>query len=301
MPRWSRAYLGLDVALLAHLAGRPAEMLRTLPIAFEIAGPFGWPYDRLTSAVGELRARWPGDTPPLVVLDYLQVVGQRGGGRMDLRERIGQAAYQGRAVAREMGAAVLLVSSTSRENYSALSGDNKSWLQPASTVVGLGKESGEIEFAADSVMALVAEPWRDRDSDGQACPPKDGTHVHLAVAKVRAGRSRWVELRFDGGSFWEPDIVGDDARPVGWVPVRSKRLKHREVALTIDLGGRLALLVKEKKKDEAKVQPLNTLDDWRDLDLRPCLDGDPAKEIERVGKVTKKKDGDAELFGEDDG
>jgi len=269
------------------MSGEPADLLRTLPISFEIAGPHGWPAKRLGAAVEDLQARWGGKTgkPPLVVLDYLQVVASDPKERQDLRERIGRAAYEGRAVAREHDAAVLLVSSTARDNYKALSGEDKPWNRPASTVVGLGKESGEIEFAADSVMALVAEPWRGRDSDGQACPPKDGTHVHLAVAKVRAGRSRWVEMRFDGGSFWEPDIVADDARPVGWVPVRTEKRKHREVALTMDLGGRLALLVKETKKGEPELQPLNTLDDWRDLDLRPCLDGDLAKEIERVGKV----------------
>jgi hypothetical protein len=155
--------------------------------------------------------------------------------------------------------------------------------------VGLGKESGEIEFAADSVMALVAEPWRDQDSAGQACAPKDGTHVHLAVAKVRAGSSRWVEMRFDGGSFWEPDIVGHDARPVGWVPVRSKQHKHREVALTMEAGGRLAMLVKETKKGEPEVRPLTELDDWHDLDLRPCLVGNPATKIEEREKGTKSK------------
>ena len=284
IPKWSKLYLGKSTKLLDRMSAAPAELLRTLPISFEIAGPMGWPAKRLGAAVEDLQARWGSRTgkPPLVVLDYLQVVASAPDERQDLRERIGRAAYEGRAVARECDAAVLLVSSTARENYSALSGDNKSWLQPASKVVGLGKESGEIEFAADSVMALVAEPWRDKDSDGQACPPKDGTHVHLAVAKVRAGRSRWVELRFDGGSFWEPDIVGDDARPVGWVPVRTETRKPCEVALTMDAAGRLALLVQEGTK-EPEVRPLNTLDDWHNLDLRPCLDGDPAKEIELVG------------------
>lgn len=45
----------------------------------------------------------------------------------------------------------------------------------------MGKESGEIEFAADSVLVLLREPWKD------GRPPKEGTHVWLAVAKQRVG------------------------------------------------------------------------------------------------------------------
>jgi replicative DNA helicase len=279
VPVWSKAYLGQDAELVDRMAGKPAEVLRTLPIAFEIAGSFGWPPDRLAAAVEDLRKRYPSASPPLVVLDYLQVVGQREGERMDLRERIGRASYQGRAVARDCGAAVLLVSSTARDNYTTLDGDKAPWNKHPSAMVGLGKESGEIEFSADSLLALVAEPWRDVDSDGQRRPPHDGTHIHLAVAKVRAGSGRWIDLRFDGGSFWEPPEGRHDARPVGWVPVRTEERKPREVALTVAADGRLALLV-QGKKGEPKVRPLTDLDTWRDLDLLPCLVGNTASKAD---------------------
>ena len=48
-------------------------------------------------------------------------------------------------------------------------------------LVGLGKESGELEFAADTVLVLTQEPW-ENDT-----PPRGGTVCHLALAKVRAG------------------------------------------------------------------------------------------------------------------
>ena len=101
----------------------------------------------------------PGDTPLLVILDFLQIIGTEKGQRQELRERIGQAAYVGRGVARTHNAAVLLASSTSRENYLALTGrnagpekgvvENDRETRPgrADRFVGLGKESGEIEFA----------------------------------------------------------------------------------------------------------------------------------------------------------
>jgi hypothetical protein len=106
---------------------------------------------------------------------------------------------------------VLLASSTARENYLGITGrkrnqtgdvekekQNKLGQGPASRFVGLGKESGEIEFAADTVLTLTQEPWPDDT------PPKGGTVCHLALAKVRAGTPAWVELRFDGRAFTEP-------------------------------------------------------------------------------------------------
>jgi replicative DNA helicase len=147
-----------------------------------------------------------------VILDFLQIIGAEKGQREDLRERIGRAAYVGRGVARSLNAAVLLASSTSRENYLALTGRKRNTKQ--NTVeneseklgkgspirfVGLGKESGEIEFAADTVLVLTQEPW---ESEKQ---PKGGTVCHLALAKVRAGKPGWVKLWFDGRAFTDTE------------------------------------------------------------------------------------------------
>ena len=155
----------------------------------------------------------------LVVLDFLQLVASREDAREDLRERIGRAAYAGRAVAREYGAAVLMLSSTSRENYFILSGEAKTNAArkkadapiveyPLGTgnpgrLVGLGKESGDIEFATDAALVLGQEPRKDGEL----------TTCWLAVAKMRArpewakGKG-WAKLWFDGGRFTEPEARG---------------------------------------------------------------------------------------------
>ena len=215
--KWSDLYLGKRDP--GELLTKHGSLLDALPLHMDVAPPMGWPYSRLRAATDALRDLYPvgeGDVrrPTLVVLDYLQLVASPDGTREDLRERIGRAAYYGRAVARDLDAAVLLVSSTAREHYWKLSGRKPknrdgaesnahyakpAWEEPANLLVGTGKESGEVEYAADSVLVLAAEPW------GSPKPPPEGTRVHLAVAKVRAGPACWVNLLFDWGRFQEPN------------------------------------------------------------------------------------------------
>jgi replicative DNA helicase len=212
---WNRLYHGnhegLEVLIDKHV-----HALKRLPLYVRLAPPHGWHAAALPGAVYAIRETYreamPGDRPLLVILDFLQIIGAEKGQREELRERIGKAAYVGRGVAREYNAAVLLASSTARENYLALTGrrrgkssveqdkDNQLGKGWAGRFVGLGKESGEIEHAADTVIVLTQEPWGEEDDT----PPRGGTTCHLALAKVRAGTPAWVQLRFDGRAFTEP-------------------------------------------------------------------------------------------------
>lgn len=204
--QWSDLYLGnASEPEIERLANAHLKTLKEIPFRAEFGPPHGWGSDNLHKRVGAMRAehpeKTPGSLPMLVVLDYLQAIGGDGGeGKDDLRERIGKAAYMGRAVARDFGAAVLMLSSVSRENAkkSRTGGSEKDSVvpgeTPASDLVGMGKESGEIEYAADSVMALVSGDWDERSKE---------TPMHLAVAKVRAGKPRWCALDFNGSTFRE--------------------------------------------------------------------------------------------------
>lgn len=207
---WSKLFLGED---LKHVeaAERAAPALADLPFHMEFGPPGGWSSQGLAPAVKAIREtrRVDKSVPVLVVVDYLQIVGDPQPGRrpMELRERIGRAAYDARQVAREQDAAVLMISSTARENYRTLAAADATVLAPDGKVapdglVGLGKESGEIEYAADTVS--VAIRWPDPLPRGDERAEESATSILIATPKVRAGRPAWTELRFNGWHFTEP-------------------------------------------------------------------------------------------------
>lgn len=201
---WSHAYTGKEGIDQQAFADAAAELSKLkAPFIIESGPPGGWPIDNLAHIAQEIRKEYK-DGPALVVIDFLQIVGTSDGTR-ELREKIGKAAYLARQVSREHGITVLLISSVARTKYNSadilLSAD----LQPESSdpasignpdsLVGLGKESGEIEYAADSVCALLRATAYDNE--------KNSPFV-LAFAKVRAGKPHWAELRFNGARFTEP-------------------------------------------------------------------------------------------------
>lgn len=213
-PKWSDLYLGKNDRSgerIESLMAKHAQAIAERPFRAEFGPPHGWPFDRLYERAKALRDEnpesEPGSLPMLVVLDFLQAVGSPENARaMDLRERIGRAAYAGRAVARDFGAAVLMVSSVSRDSANrarvATEANKEGVLPPGypgalgethpSDLVGLGKESGDIEYAADSVMTLVRDTY---DKARRATP------MWLAIAKVRAGKPSWCALEFNGSTF----------------------------------------------------------------------------------------------------
>lgn len=198
--RWSDYYHGHRIP-----SDTTRELLAGLPFYLDLRGPHEWTPDALDAPAAALRAEG-GGAPFLVVLDFLQIVGDSSDRGEDLRQRIGRAAYKGSAIARRDNAAVLMLSSTARENAHALRGKarpsaNRSGSEKpeqlgtgwAGRFQGLGKESGEIEYAADTLMALCEE-----GHEGAGPWPR-----WLAVAKIRAGASAWVSLDFNGNSFAE--------------------------------------------------------------------------------------------------
>jgi replicative DNA helicase len=222
--KWSRLYLGRDSDgqtssdELNEIADRhhvDIARLEAAPFHLEVCPPHGWSYEELNRKALAMRVLYPeiderqGSRPILLVLDFLQLVASPEGLHEDLRERIGRAAYAGRAVARDLDMAVLLVSSTARDNYASLEASEEGGKvaivpgkTPANRLVGLGKESGEVEYAADSVLVFVRGPHTERSDHN-----KSTTAIHIAVAKARAPsedllrRKGWLELAFNGGWF----------------------------------------------------------------------------------------------------
>ena len=227
--RWSHLWLGDEPNAEQELDRIYAEHqseLRALPFRLEFAPPMGWDYTRIERATEQMLSIHGTTHRPLIVLDYLQLVQPPTAPGMmqgDLRERIGRAAYVGRAAARMYEAAVLIVSSTARDKYAVLNGHpdknrdakvgERTWEKWAETpfmLVGSGKESGEVEFAADSVLVLVRGErlkFNRLDSMTAILKESSATETHLAIAKSRAGVTGWRALWFDGGRFWEPSLA----------------------------------------------------------------------------------------------
>jgi len=211
---WSKVALGQDAAGIAAIKSKREE-LEKLPIYPFEGEPEGFPASRIKTIAETLRNAHPSKGPILLIVDFLQIIGNEPprlgerAERLDLRERIGRAAYVARQVARDSGVAVLLVSSTSRANYDSegetaskakldVAKDGRSIVLNPETLIGHGKESGEIEYAADTVSTLVRGP------ELPTCDGKERV-VILVTAKNRYRGAGWTPFRFNGFSFsaWE--------------------------------------------------------------------------------------------------
>lgn len=215
---WSGFYMGERDALaeLDKPGGREVlERLDAAPLYLVTGDARGWPYSKLGEAVEDIRAEHP-TGPVLVILDFLQLVSgaEDSNQREDIRERIGGAAYLARMAARAHGATVLILSATARTNYPLFTGSGKAdgmdtpklGTGDPGRFVGTGKEAGEVEYAADGVLALCRAP------DGA------GRLSWLAVAKARTGRPPspcrgWVAYGFDGTCFTEDIDATDKPTP----------------------------------------------------------------------------------------
>ena len=222
--QWSDLYTGKET-----LSGKgpalpqPAEAIETaraelakLPLFLALGAPEGWQMSNLETALAAI-APEPGSwRPVLAVVDFLQLVAPEPDARGDLRETIRTAAYRARAMARKHNACVVLVSSTAREHYALLSGKRRGERgkmvgftfqnEAPRLFLGTGKESGEIEYAADLALVLCRKRWKKDET-----PPP----VWCAVAKQRAGKPAWVQLDFDGAALTDPAARAAESTPKG--------------------------------------------------------------------------------------
>lgn len=212
---WSSLYTGGpdSAANLQRLAKAHSAELSGLPLYLDTdQGPHGWAYKEIGPAVEQLRAAHPeaAGRPVLLVVDFLQLLGGNPKDKEDIRERIGKAAYAARQAARKHNAAILVLSSTARTNYGALGGlvlgeQGTPKTRPAE-LVGMGKESGDIEYAADSALVL-ARATGEIDNGGKVQGADPGA-VWVAAAKLRTGSGTWCRLVEQNGWFSEREPQG---------------------------------------------------------------------------------------------
>ena len=215
-----------------------ASELDVLPIVIDAYSPLGWQASNLRRVAERARPLGADGKAPFIVLDYLQLVGEEEDTtRPDVRARIGRAAAVAHGIATDLRAAVLVVSSVARSHYPTLAGTTKG-LNDAGikfacerneygddaraqiengfrffgedALVGLGKESGEIEYSASSVLAMVKGGPINAGTNEK--PSYGGQRVALAVAKSRFGKTAWCPLRFSFGSLEDGD--GKDASEI---------------------------------------------------------------------------------------
>lgn len=221
---WSRAYHGNVTDPELERMRASADAVGALPIYSDFGDAHGWPSLRLERIAQELHKRHP-KGPALIVLDFLQLVASDdASSRVDLRERIGVAAYRARNIARRYRVSVLVISSTARNNYDALNAKmskaglvterkgnslRRAVLYP-DALIGTGKEAGEIEYAADSVTVLMRPVLTAGACDVEIDGKRDqGAKIIVAATvKVRAGAPSWFALSFHMGRF---ESLSEDA------------------------------------------------------------------------------------------
>lgn len=217
---WSKLFLGQASPAELELHRLHAESLARLPLYLIEGPPQGWPYTQISTEAQALRTLHPKENgPALLVIDFLQIVG-KSTEREEIRERVGSAAYRCREIARDLDFAVLALSSTARDNYGTLEtsygleieeGPRRGVVRNPDSLIGLGKESGEVEYSADSVLvAMKLPPPAESLILGE--PEEQRRYrkgVAIVAAKVRAGRPGWAPFDFNGHNFTEhplPDM-----------------------------------------------------------------------------------------------
>lgn len=132
---------------------------------------------------------------PHVVIDYMQDMA-RGGDEAGVRGRVGRIATMCRAMSQELDCPVWAVSSVSRAYYGAAKAAAMRDSDDARIYLAAAKESGDVDFAAATVLFLDVGPPGDAGE----------RDARIAVAKCRHGRTGFVGAVFDGATGrWRAD------------------------------------------------------------------------------------------------
>jgi len=122
--------------------------------------------------------------PGLLVIDYLQRLARANVGTagQDLRLAVTALCERLRDVARDLGCTVMVLSAQGRDAYKSGTG---------SSALASGKESGDLEYTADALMAIM--PSDEKDTRAPVASPGHATCM-LRVDKNRQGATGIVYL-----------------------------------------------------------------------------------------------------------
>jgi KaiC/GvpD/RAD55 family RecA-like ATPase len=234
----------LAMAEFESIASEVCSQLAQLPaFRYRVASAHAWDYGLLAEDAEALR-RETGYTGGaiLLVLDFLQIVASPPGAREDLRERISKAAYMARAAAGASQVACLMVSSAARERIKVLQKWANGWPEYSVEVarpkkgedegesvdctdfIGIGKESGDIEYSAETLTILAP-------IDGNSKPQKAisdrlpdigcDSRVRLGWPKVRYGPRGATSTLIFNGYRWRDDPDGQALEQSAWAAPRT--------------------------------------------------------------------------------
>jgi replicative DNA helicase len=209
--KWSDLYVGrTDAAAFDAIRAAHTESLKTLPFHL-LAGTASRPGEPGSRRVARwMRGRYPqkgpGQRPLLIVQDFVELV-TGGRDQEEFNDTMGRVAQEARQAAHDHDVALLIVSSTSREqrlNDEDSIGIHHERRQsrglgrgnPARLLL-TGKNAGDMERESDTVLVLAHDPEQRAEVEA---PWK---RVWCAVAKNRAGGRAWCALRFNGTQFQE--------------------------------------------------------------------------------------------------
>lgn len=133
--------------------------------------------------------------PPIVIVDYMQDLA-RGGKEENVRGRMGEIATNLRAISQVMDCVVVAISSVSRSWYGPAKAETMRASDDASIYLAAAKESGDVDYAAATVLFLDVDTQGDEES----------RPARIAVAKARRGRTGFAGGRFYGAvGRWDED------------------------------------------------------------------------------------------------
>jgi len=244
---WSHAWRGRDRhgrqyhtdAQVHNLGMTCRDLTERWPLHVTPRPKEGWHPDAIEANIRRIRDKYP-TKDVLVVLDYLQLVEKYPDERPDTRALISDTVAMLKRVASELEVHVWCISSMSRESERRLRENLETALGPQPTdgthvlahpeeFLGVGKETGMIEYSADALFVSMPLPGVGDDK------------VVTVLAKNRTGLKTWIVRQFDGHRYCDvsPDVC---------MAVRA-HLDHA----TADTGKRKRTSVKEEHSSTVEV------------------------------------------------